>query len=89
MNGMLSGWIYRRGYVRFGGRDEYGPYDGAFFSQCFHNLLHLGTADAMNAVPTTMLEPTVILNEGRHLIVGGHEVGTAMLGDQDRATGIA
>src|SRR5258708_8214037 len=34
------------------------------------------------------LESTVVLNERHHLVVGGHEVCAAMLGDQDRAAGI-
>src|SRR6266849_5276383 len=38
--------------------------------------------------PWCALEPAVALNERAHLIKGGHEVGTAGLGDHDGATGV-
>src|SRR6266446_8287519 len=44
-------------------------------------------------LPTTAtpfyLEPAAILNEGHHLIISRHEIGAAVLSDQDGAAGIA
>jgi len=51
-------------------------------------FVHMCPPFVLNTVPHE-LESTVVLNEGHHLVMSGHKVGAAMLGDQDRAAGVA